>query len=172
VVTLAQQWPDEHGERMTPPGLVIRPAEESELGHVVELLVLGAVPGGPPSTEDPDNLGPYRAAWRAIVDGANGGVVLVAVLAGEVVGVCQLIVFRHLQAHGGLCAELESVHVHPDHRGTGVGGALLRQAIERARVLGCYRVQLTSNAGRPDAHRFYERLGFVPSHVGFKLLLQ
>jgi GNAT superfamily N-acetyltransferase len=154
---------------MTPSGLVIRPAEEADLGRIVELLVLGAVPGGPPSTEDPHELGPYRAAWRDIGD---GGVILVAVIAGEVVGVCQLIVFRHLQAHGGLCAELESVHVHPDHRGTGVGGALLGEAIERARVLGCYRVQLTSNAARPDAHRFYDRLGFVPSHVGFKLLLQ
>jgi GNAT superfamily N-acetyltransferase len=157
---------------MTPPGLVIRPAEEAELGRVVELFTLGAVPGGAPSTEDPDDLGPYRAAWHDIVDGGNGGVVLVAVLAGEVVGVCQLIVFHHLQAHGGLCAELESVHVHPDHRGTGVGAALLREAIGRARALGCYRVQLSSNTGRPDAHRFYERLGFVPSHVGFKLLLR
>jgi GNAT superfamily N-acetyltransferase len=157
---------------MTPPGLVIRPAEEAELGRIAELLVLGAVPAGPPSTEDPDDLGPYSAAWRDIVDAGDGGVVLVAVLAEEVVGVCQLIVFRHLQAHGGLCAEFESVHVHPDHRGTGVGGALLGEAIVRARALGCYRVQLTSNAGRPDAHRFYERLGFVPSHVGFKLRLR
>jgi GNAT superfamily N-acetyltransferase len=157
---------------MTPSGLVIRPAEEAELGRIVELLVLGAVPGGPPGTEDPDDLRPYRAAWRDIADGTHGGVILAAALRGEVVGVCQLIVFRHLQAHGGLCAELESVHVHPDHRGAGVGGALLREAVERARALGCYRVQLTSNTGRPDAHRFYERLGFVPSHVGFKLLLQ
>jgi GNAT superfamily N-acetyltransferase len=157
---------------MTPPGLVVRPAEEAELGRIVELFTLGAVPGGAPSTEAPDDLAPYQAAWRDIVDGGDGGAVLVAILAREVVGVCQLIVFRHLQAHGGLCAELESVHVHPDHRGTGVGGALLGEAIERARALGCYRVQLTSNAGRPDAHRFYGRLGFVPSHVGFKLLLQ
>jgi GNAT superfamily N-acetyltransferase len=96
----------------------------------------------------------------------------VATLAGEVVGVCQLIVFRQLQDHGGLCAEVESVHVHPDHRGTGVGSAILSEAIARARALGCYRLQLTSNTGRPDAHRFYERLGFVPSHLGFKMLIE
>jgi len=96
---------------MTHEGLVVRPAHEAELGRIVELLVLGSVPGGPPSTEDPDELGPYRAAWRDIVE--RDGVVLVAELAGAVVGVCQLIVFRHLQAHGGLCAEIESVHVHP-----------------------------------------------------------
>ncbi len=58
---------------------------------------------------------------------------------GEVVGVCQLIVFRHLQARGGLCAEIESVHVHPDHRGSGVGSALLRAPSSRpgSGVTGC-----------------------------------
>jgi GNAT superfamily N-acetyltransferase len=135
----------------------------------VELLRLGPVPGGPPSIEDPADLGPYRAALRQIADG--DGAVLVAEQGGVVVGVCQLIVFRHLQAHGGLCAEVESVHVHPQQRGAGVGAALVNEAIARARGLGCYRVQLTSNAARPDAHRFYERLGLAPSHVGYKLPL-
>jgi GNAT superfamily N-acetyltransferase len=88
---------------------------------------------------------------------------------GEVVGVCQLLVFRHLQAKGGLCAELESVHVHPDHRGTGIGGSLVGAAVDRARALGCYRIQLTSNRQRDDAHRFYESLGFAPTHVGYKM---
>ena len=48
----------------------------------------------------------------------------------------------------------------------------MREAVARARALGCYRVQLTSNARREDAHRFYERLGFSPTHVGFKMLLE
>ena len=47
----------------------------------------------------------------------------------------------------------------------------MRAAIEQARALGCYRVQLTSNEVRHDAHRFYEHLGFTPSHRGFKLAL-
>jgi GNAT superfamily N-acetyltransferase len=85
--------------------------------------------------------------------------------------VCQLIVFRHLQACGGLCAEIESVHVHPAHRSHGIGTTLVRAVIQQAWVLGCYRVQLTSNEVRRDAHRFYERLGFTPSHRGFKLTL-
>jgi GNAT superfamily N-acetyltransferase len=155
---------------VTPDGLLIRPAAEADLGRIVELLVHGTVPGGPPSTEDPTTLGPYRAALRDIA--AGGSTVLVAEVHGEVVGTCQLIVLRHLQAHGGRCAEIESVHVHPDHRGAGVGAALVGEAVARARAVGCYRVQLTSNAARPDAHRFYERLGFSPSHVGFKMLLE
>ena len=132
---------------MTPDGLVLRPAGEADLACIVELMRLGSVPGGPPSSEDVGELDPYRAALREIV--RTGGTVLVAELAGEVVGVCQLIVFRHLQARGGRCAEIESVHVHPDHRGAGVGAALLREAVERARAQGCYRVQLTSNRARP-----------------------
>ena len=154
---------------LTSVGLVVRPAGVADLARVVELLRLGPVPGGPPSTEEPEDLAPYRTALSEI--DASGGVVLVAELSGDVVGTCQLIVFRHFQARGGRCAEIESVHVHPDHRGSGVGRALLLHAIERARGLGCYRVQLTSNVDRPDAHRFYERLGLSPSHVGFKMLL-
>jgi GNAT superfamily N-acetyltransferase len=152
-----------------PLGLVTRRATEADLGRAVELLALGAVPGTV-SAEDPSDLTPYRAALRALQDAS--GAVLVAELEGEVVGLCQLIVFRHLQGRGGLCAELESVHVHPDHRGRGIGSVLVRDAVARARAVGCYRVQLTSNRARPEAHRFYERLGFVPSHVGFKLPLR
>ncbi len=152
-----------------PDGLVVRLCLDGDLARVVELLTLGALPGAPGDREDPETLDPYRLARREA--GHNGGAVLVAELGRAVVGVCQLIVFRHLQARGGLCAEIESVHVHPDHRGSGVGSALVRAAVDRARDLGCYRVQLTSNVRRPGAHRFYERLGFSPSHVGFKLSL-
>ena len=155
---------------MSPDGLLIRRATEADLARAVELLVLGALPGGPARVEDPADVAPYAATLREIDRAA--GAVLVAERDGEVIGVCQLIVFRHLQASGGLCAEIESVHVHPDQRGNGVGTALLGAAVQRARTLGCYRVQLTSNAQREDAHRFYERLGFSPSHVGFKMLLE
>lgn len=42
---------------------------------------------------------------------------------------------------------------------------------ERARGRGCRLVQLTSNKTRTDAHRFYESLGYLKSHDGFKLHL-
>ena len=90
---------------------------------------------------------------------------------GVPVGMCQLVVVRHFQAQGGRCATLESVHVHPDHRSQGIGGALIEAAVERARRAGCYRVQLTSNKVRTDAHRFYRRHGFEPTHEGFQRLL-
>ncbi len=148
------------------PRVVIRKATERDLPRIVELLELGSLVAG---KEDPTELVPYRTALEEV--GHQPGAVVVAEEGGEVIGVCQLIVFRHLQARGGLCAEVESVHVHPDHRGRGVGRLLMGAVIQRARELGCYRVQLTSNDERTEAHRFYESLGLRPSHRGFKLEL-
>jgi GNAT superfamily N-acetyltransferase len=151
---------------MTPPEVEVRNATEADLERIVELFEHGALVEG---KEDPADLSPYRAALSEVAQGP--GRVLVAEVGGEVVGVCQLIVFRHLQARGGRCAEVESVHVHPDRRGQGIGRVLMAAALDEARALGCYRLQLTSNNARPEAHRFYRRLGFEASHHGFKLML-
>ena len=82
--------------------------------------------------EDPTELAPYRAAGE-ITGGA--GDVLVGAVADEVVRVCQLIVFRHLQSKGGLCAEVESVHVHPAWRSQGIGRVLMRPPLPGTRRL-------------------------------------
>jgi GNAT superfamily N-acetyltransferase len=147
----------------------IRPATAGDLARIVEIFEFGSLVEG---KEDPNDLSPYEAALVDIAGGPGAVLVAEAEADGEVVGVCQLIIFRHLQARGGLCAEVESVHVHPGWRGRGIGRLLLQAALQRARDLGCYRLQLTSNQARPAAHRFYESLGLEPSHLGFKLPLQ
>ena len=146
---------------------MVRDAAVDDLPRLVRILALG---GSRPGKEDPGDLAPYRAALREI-DAAERHRLLVAEVDGEVVGVCQVFAVRHLQERGGLCAEVESLHVAPERRNGGIGGRLLDAAVEEARGWGCYRVQLTSNAVRTDAHRFYERAGFTASHVGFKRLL-
>lgn len=90
---------------------------------------------------------------------------------GRVVGSFQLDFLRRLSRRGHRVMEIESVHVHSSARGRGLGAAMMRFALERAKERGCARVQLTSQKRRVDAHRFYERLGFAPSHLGFKLAL-
>lgn len=149
------------------PAVAVRSAREEDLPAIVACLAAGALASG---KEDATDLGPYRAALAEA--GRAPSDVLVAEARGEVVGVAQFIVFRHIQYRGARCAELESVHVRPDQRGHGVGTVLVNAAIERARELGCNRVQLTSNLARIDAHRFWEKMGFVPSHVGYKLPLR
>ena len=150
-----------------PSDLFVRSATPDDAAALVDLLRAGAL--GPPQ-EDPTDLGPYRAALAEIA-ATWGTEVLVVERDGQVVATCQLVTFRHLQHGGRRCAEVESMHVRPDLRGTGLGGLLLEAAAESARAAGCYRIQLTSNAARSDAHRFYERHGFVPSHLGFKRAL-
>lgn len=69
-------------------------------------------------------------------------------------------------------ATIEGVRVSRDARGTGIGKQLFEYAIKEAKRSGCGVVQLTTDKTRPDAHKFYETLGFEPSHIGMKLRLE
>lgn len=100
-----------------------------------------------------------------------GSELLVAVRDGEVIGCLQLTIIPGLSRRGMRRALLEGVRVGARHRGAKVGEMLVLEAIARARAGGCGVVQLTSDASRVDARRFYERLGFEATHVGMKLSL-
>jgi GNAT superfamily N-acetyltransferase len=64
---------------------------------------------------------------------------------------------------GARIAELESISVLPEHRGAGVGGALL-DAIEREwEALGVSDAIIGLLAGNDGALRLYERRGFRPT---------
>ena len=93
---------------MTGPGgaLTIRPARPADAPRLAALLAAGSWRG----SEDAGDVPAYRSALDEIA-ATPGNDVLVAELDGQVVGVCQLITFRHLQERGGRCAEIESVHV-------------------------------------------------------------
>ncbi len=147
--------------------LTIRPATEADLPAVVAMLAddpLGA------TRESPDDLTPYRTALKHLSEDPNQHVV-VAVRAGRVVGTLQLTIVRGLSRKGATRSIIEGVRVHADERGSGLGTLFIEWAVEQSRTEGCSLVQLTSDATRTDAHRFYERLGFTASHVGFKLAL-
>ncbi len=148
------------------PGVSIRLAVPSDAGRLAELLAGGALT----AREEPASPAPYADALTEIV-ATPGNDVLVAELDGRIVGMCQVLFFRHIQHRGGRCAEVESVHVDAGMRSTGIGTALMADVVERARAAGCYRVQLTSNVARPAAHRWYERIGFTGTHTGFKRYL-
>jgi GNAT superfamily N-acetyltransferase len=90
---------------------------------------------------------------------------------GQPAGTLQLIFIQGLGRRGATRAQIESVRIHSSMRGTGLGTELMKWAIDTARDRGAFLVQLTSDASRPDAHRFSERLGFVQSHAGFKMQL-
>ncbi|MFE2324028.1 GNAT family N-acetyltransferase [Streptomyces sp. NPDC059385] len=150
-----------------PSGLSIRPAGEADLPAIVAMLAddpLGA------TRESPDDLAPYRTALKRLADDPNQHLV-VAVRADRIVGTLQLTIVPGLSRKGSTRSIIEGVRVHADERGSGLGTRFIEWAIEKSRAENCDLVQLTSDATRTDAHRFYERLGFTASHVGFKLQL-
>ncbi len=120
--------------------------------------------------EDLRDLTPYQRAFATIAADPNH-LLLVLEERGQLVAVGQLSFLPGLAYQGGVRAQIESVHVRADRQGQGLGAALVRHMTAEARRRGCVLAQLTSHADRVDAHRFYQRLGFAPSHVGFKLPL-
>jgi ribosomal protein S18 acetylase RimI-like enzyme len=77
---------------------------------------------------------------------------------GAIVGSLTLALFR---IPTGLRAWIEDVVVDESARGAGVGEALNRAALDRAREAGARTVDLTSRPSREAANRLYQRLGFV-----------
>jgi GNAT superfamily N-acetyltransferase len=67
--------------------------------------------------------------------------------------------------------QIEAVRVVSDRRGEKIGEAMFDWALQKCRAEQCGIVQLTTDKTRTEAHRFYDRLGFLPSHVGYKLKL-
>lgn len=147
--------------------LTIRRATADDLSAIIALLAddpIGA------ARESPDDREPYVASFKAIEADPNQ-LLVVGERAGRVVATMQLTFIPGLSRRGTWRAQIEGVRVASDERGAGHGERLMRWATDRARDQGCALVQLTSDVRRPEAHRFYERLGFVASHTGFKLAL-
>ena len=97
--------------------------------------------------------------------------VLVAERGGQLLGTCSLHRIDHLAHNFARSAILEDVVVNSDARGLGIGQALLRSAVDKARAWGCYKLALSSNQSREAAHRFYEKQGFKPHGVSLALTL-
>ena len=148
----------------------IREATENDLEAIVALFADDPL-GGHGDTTDPEALPDYLAAF-ARISAAPNETLYVAELEGEVVGTFQTMITTTLTARGSSNMIIEAVQTRADMRGRGIGAAMIEFAVEKARADGMRLVQLTSNAARKDAHRFYERLGFKASHIGFKIRLK
>ena len=149
--------------------LVFRRATADDLPHIVALLAddpLGTARellGASVARE-------YVEAFEAVSQDGNQ-LLAVAEDAGRVIGTLQLSFIPGLSRGGAWRGQIEAVRVASDRRGEGIGQAFLEWAVATCRERGCKLVQLTTDKRRLDAHRFYDRLGFVDSHIGYKLQL-
>jgi ribosomal protein S18 acetylase RimI-like enzyme len=147
-------------------GLTIRPATEDDLPAIVALLADDGLGKSRERAETPLPAA-YVEAFRRMT-GQGDNLILVADLDGAVIGCLQLTLIHGVSRLGATRAQVEGVRVGTAARGRKVGERLMRSAIARARAHGAVLMQLTTDHRRIDAHRFYERLGFVGSHLGMK----
>jgi GNAT superfamily N-acetyltransferase len=147
--------------------LTFREATRADVPEVVRMLADDALGRERERYEEPLPQS-YMQAFDAIDSDPNSELIVVE-QDGAVIGTLHLTFLRSLSFQGSTRAQIESVRVDQPLRGRGIGRQLFGWAIARARRKQCRLVQLTTNKGRPDAHRFYLRLGFVASHEGMKL---
>lgn len=114
------------------------------------------------------NPAPTRTQLEEIIS-SSATELFVARVDGRIVGALTLALFR---IPTGLRAWIEDVVVDSDVRGSGVGEALSRAALNEAKKRGAISVDLTSRPSRMDANRLYQRLGFVARETNvYRLIL-
>jgi len=144
--------------------VIIRPARPDELTAVGELTLAAYVADG---FIEPDD--DYADELRSADERAAGADLMVAVSAAGTTPPDQLLGTVTFCRHGSSWAEVSRpgeaefrmLAVAPAARGLGVGGALARWCVDRAREQGCTAVALCSLTTMSTAHRLYERMGFV-----------
>ncbi|RWA78034.1 GNAT family N-acetyltransferase [Mesorhizobium sp.] len=147
--------------------VLIRRARQADLPAIVAMLADDVLGRAREDTRMPLTQA-YLDAFAAVESDPNQ---LLAVMADgtDVIGTLQISFLAGLSSQGAWRGQIEAVRVAANRRGERLGQRLLEWAIEKCRERGCRVVQLTTNKSRLDAHRFYERLGFKASHIGYKL---
>lgn len=79
---------------------------------------------------------------------------------GKLVGAYSLLVMDKLTKRGRRVGVVDDVGVSPEQQGKGIGRAMMEHAMEECRTAGCYKMMLSSNLKRTEAHVSYERQGF------------
>lgn len=109
--------------------------------------------------------------WQKIQQVPNYYIYL-AYLENKAIGTFSLL-FMPTMMHSGFhrSAILDSVTILPSYRGKGYGKQMMGQALEISADAGCYKVTLSSNLQREEAHKFYQSLGFQQHGWSYSYLL-
>lgn len=145
-----------------------RKAERKDVKHIVAMLADDKLGQKREDFRDPLPES-YHNAFQHIDADSNQELMVVENEEKEVIGTLQLSFIPYLTYQGGIRAQIEAVRIRKDVRGSGIGEQLFRWAIKRAQERNAHVLQLTTDKKRPDAKRFYEKLGFLASHEGMKL---
>ncbi|MEO7016683.1 MAG: GNAT family N-acetyltransferase [Leifsonia sp.] len=149
--------------------VLIRRARHDDLQAIVGLLADDPISAGRGDVASDDDEPAYAAALDRIISSPGNELVVVIDQTEAIVGTLQLTLVPGMARRGSTRLLVEAVRVASTERSSGIGSALMRWVTGQAAIeLGASLVQLTSDAARVEAHRFYRRLGFIDSHIGFK----
>lgn len=149
---------------------IVRAATEGDIPRILELYgelaitTSQAEEGRSPSLDDCRRI---FAEIRAL----PGHELLVVEDEGEILGTMVLLIMPNLSHNASPWALVENMVIDPGYRRQGLGRLLMDYAVARAKEAGCYKLSLSSNKERQEAHRFYRSSGFEASAHGFRLYL-
>ncbi|TGQ64256.1 GNAT family N-acetyltransferase [Mesorhizobium sp. M00.F.Ca.ET.186.01.1.1] len=145
--------------------ITFRKAQAADLPAIVAMLADDPLGAAREDASLPLAQG-YLDAFAAM-DADPNQLLAVAVDGAEVVGTLQITFLAGLSRKGAWRGQIEAVRVAGHRRSGGIGKQMFEWAIDECRARGCSLVQLTTDKGRADAHRFYDGLGFTGSHLGY-----
>ncbi|MBE1513713.1 GNAT family N-acetyltransferase [Nesterenkonia halotolerans] len=151
----------------------LRRACHNDLSGLVTLLADDTISAGRGDRAASEDTTLYETALEELIADPSNEILVVVDEGDWPVATMQLTRIPGLSRRGSTRLLVEAVRVANNQRSNGLGSAMMKWVIDvAARATGASLVQLTSDAARVDAHRFYERLGFVGSHRGFKFQIE
>lgn len=151
--------------------MTIRKAQREDVPAIVRMLADDAL-GQQRERYNTPLPETYYRAFEQIDQDAHQELIVLEDAQQEVIGTLQLTFIPYLTYQGGLRAQIEAVRIRKDRRQEGLGEQLFRWAIEHATTRQAHVIQLTTDKQRPEARKFYEKLGFTATHEGMKLHLK
>jgi GNAT superfamily N-acetyltransferase len=153
--------------------VTLRRATADDLAALIALMSDDPISAARGDRADAADTAAYAAALAEVLAEPSNELLVAVDESGTVVATLQLTRIPGLARQGATRLLVEAVRVSSAQRSSGIGSAIMRWVTETAApMLGAKLVQLTSDEARTDAHRFYDRLGFVGSHRGFKYFVR
>lgn len=144
--------------------VTIRPAVEQDIPQILELY-------RQLNFQPEKHVNPALADCNKVfarISKVPGASLLVVEEGGKVIGTTFLAILPGM-AHGTKSfAVVEYVVVDEARRSKGVGKLMMEYCKDLAKKAGCYKIILTSDKRRKQAHKFYESIGFAASAEGFR----
>jgi ribosomal protein S18 acetylase RimI-like enzyme len=144
-------------------GITIREALEEDIPAVLDLYSAAGI-----GSEDNFNPAEARLHFAALRKYPSLRV-FVALIDQTIIGTYELLIMDNMAKRGRRSGVVEDVAVHPEHQGQGVGRAMMEHAMEQCRLASCYKMTLSSNLNREEAHKFYDSLGFEKHGYSFRI---